>query len=188
MTEQVMIPDGLPSLSRGSHSPTEGAGCVMELISVLAGENWSDQPACTHPILGAAAIMTNDNLTDEDRPLLVPLIGRLIGTTDRSTPVTMALRTHLADQQQTTDVNDTPDSIVRDSWHSVFSTYIEQNRLACTCGECDAEKHAAAKPMVAWLARLIDVYDEASGRQVGARRVITHDEAVYVREVVTART
>jgi len=45
----MTAPDFLPVLSHGSHtSPKEGA-CVMEYVSVLAGEPWTDRPACTHP-------------------------------------------------------------------------------------------------------------------------------------------
>src|SRR6266702_1305133 len=37
----------VPVLSRGKHrSPRKGA-CFMELASYLAGERWSDHPACT---------------------------------------------------------------------------------------------------------------------------------------------
>jgi len=74
------IPDGLPSLAAGTHDSHEGVGCVMEYVSLLAGEAWSDHPACTHPVLAAAARNVNDRLADEARHLLVPLIPRLFGT------------------------------------------------------------------------------------------------------------
>ena len=48
---QPQLPDLLPVLSRGKHrNPRKGA-CFMELASYLAGERWSDHPACTHPLL-----------------------------------------------------------------------------------------------------------------------------------------
>ena len=75
-----MTPDFLPRLATGNHTdPSQGA-CVMEYVSVLAGEPFTDAPACTHPVLAAAAIRVNDSLNDADRALLVPLIGRLFGT------------------------------------------------------------------------------------------------------------
>ena len=41
----------VPVLSRGKHrNPRKGA-CFMEFASYLAGEPWSDHPACTHPLL-----------------------------------------------------------------------------------------------------------------------------------------
>lgn len=74
------VPDLMPILSKGAHtSPTEGA-CVMELVSYLAGEEWSDSPACTHPVLAMMARRVNDRLPDSERHVLVPLIGRLFGT------------------------------------------------------------------------------------------------------------
>ena len=75
------IPNTLPTLSAGAHRPDEGNACVMEYVSLLAGEEWSDSPSCTHPALSRAAQVVNDRLSDDDRHLLVPLIGRLFGTT-----------------------------------------------------------------------------------------------------------
>jgi hypothetical protein len=71
-------PDGLPTLSRGSHAEGSGFACIMEYVSVLAGEQWSDHPQCTNPYISAVARELNDHLMDEDRHLLVPLIGRLL--------------------------------------------------------------------------------------------------------------
>lgn len=74
------IPDGMPVLSAGAHSgPSEGA-CIMEYASVIAGEEWSDTPACTHPVLTLVAQKVNDDLSDADRHLLLPLLPRLMGT------------------------------------------------------------------------------------------------------------
>lgn len=76
------IPDSLPSLAHGAHDAEAGEACVMEYVSLLAGEEWSDRPECTHPILAHEARTTNDLLLDHDRQRLVPLIGRLFGTTE----------------------------------------------------------------------------------------------------------
>lgn len=73
-------PDGLPTLSRGSHRAHDGEACVMEYVSLLAGEDWTDRPRCTHPMLSAAARVVNDSLHDDARHLMIPLIGRLFGT------------------------------------------------------------------------------------------------------------
>jgi hypothetical protein len=71
----------LPLLSRGKHrSPRKGA-CFMELASVLAGERWSDHPACTHPLLAALARHVNDHTSDAGRPRLAGLIPSVIGVT-----------------------------------------------------------------------------------------------------------
>ena len=74
-------PDVLPLLSRGKHrSPRKGA-CFMELASYLAGERWSDHPACTHPLLAALARHVNDRTSDAARPQLARLIPSVIGLT-----------------------------------------------------------------------------------------------------------
>lgn len=77
------VPEALPTLSSGKHEPGQGQACVMEYVSILAGESFSDHPACTDPVLAAAARTVNDWLTDDGRHMLVPLIGRLFGTASR---------------------------------------------------------------------------------------------------------
>ncbi|MGV9306101.1 MULTISPECIES: hypothetical protein [unclassified Nonomuraea] len=73
--------DHMPILSRGRHrNPRKGA-CFMELASYLAGERWSDHPACTHPLLAGLARLVNDHTTDENRSKLVPLVPSIIGLT-----------------------------------------------------------------------------------------------------------
>lgn len=76
----TQIPDGLPTLSGGSHGKHEGKACVMEYVSLLAGEEWSDMPSCTNRLIARAAQAVNDRAEDKDRHLLVPVIGRLFGT------------------------------------------------------------------------------------------------------------
>src|SRR5215216_4259373 len=71
----------LPILSRGKHrSPRRGA-CFMEFASLLAGERWSDHPACTHPLLAAVARHVNDYTSDAGRARLGELIPSVIGLT-----------------------------------------------------------------------------------------------------------
>jgi hypothetical protein len=74
-------PDGVPQLARGKHrNPRKGA-CFMEFASYLAGERWSDHPACTHPLLAAVARLVNDHTSDAARQRLVPLIPAVVGLT-----------------------------------------------------------------------------------------------------------
>jgi hypothetical protein len=75
------LPEMLPVLSRGKHrNPRKGA-CFMELASYLAGERWSDHPACTHSLLASVARLVNDHTSDEGRPRLAELIPSVIGLT-----------------------------------------------------------------------------------------------------------
>jgi hypothetical protein len=78
---QSQLPEMLPLLSRGKHrNPRKGA-CFMELASYLAGERWSDHPACTHSLLASVARLVNDHTSDEGRPQLAELIPSVIGLT-----------------------------------------------------------------------------------------------------------
>ena len=73
------VPEGVPVLSPGRHrSPRRGA-CFMEFASFLAGERWSDHPSCTHPLLAQLARQVNDNVGDDGRQRLVPLIPSVVG-------------------------------------------------------------------------------------------------------------
>jgi hypothetical protein len=77
----IRPPELLPVLSRGKHrNPRKGA-CFMEMASYLAGERWSDHPACTHPLLAAVARLVNDHSSDAGRTRLVELIPSVIGLT-----------------------------------------------------------------------------------------------------------
>lgn len=68
-----------PLLS-GAHKDITEGGCIMEMVSYLAGEPWSDSPECACPILTGFAIRLNDRFTDEHRQLLKPLIPLLVNT------------------------------------------------------------------------------------------------------------
>jgi hypothetical protein len=83
----MKIPFSLPSLDKGAHSEGSGQACIMEYVSVLAGENFSDAPACTHPVLAHLSRRVFDLMsTDDARHTMVPYIGRLFGTTPPSDP------------------------------------------------------------------------------------------------------
>jgi hypothetical protein len=54
----------------------------MEFASFLAGERWSDHPACTHPLVATLARDVNDLTSDAARDELMPLVTRVIGVHD----------------------------------------------------------------------------------------------------------
>ena len=81
MRSATTQPEGLPILSPGQHrSPRRGA-CFMEFASYLAGERWSDHPACTQGTLAHLARMVNDRTSDAGRARLTPLVPSVIGLT-----------------------------------------------------------------------------------------------------------
>jgi len=54
--------------------------CVMEAISLLTGEQRTDNPACVAPSLIVMGIRLNDWATEEQRQTLKAFVARLIGT------------------------------------------------------------------------------------------------------------
>ncbi len=80
-THDLSVPEQLPMLSPGKHRTARKGACFMELVSYLAGERWSDHPACTHPLLAAVARGVNDYTSDAARPRLAVLIPSVIGLT-----------------------------------------------------------------------------------------------------------
>lgn len=61
----VAVPGSLPVLSRGRHERPERGACVMEYVSVLAGEPFSDTPRCSHAALATLARLVNDRIADD---------------------------------------------------------------------------------------------------------------------------
>ena len=94
MRDSMAHQDVMPILSPGRHrSPRRGA-CFMEFASYLAGERWSDHPACTHGTLAHLARLVNDRTSDAGRARLAPLIPTVIGLTsdDPLLDVVLAVR------------------------------------------------------------------------------------------------
>lgn len=153
---KVGVPDGLPSLDAGYHPPGSGKACVMELVSVIAGEKWSDQPLTVHPYLAAAGIYINDRMSNEDRHLLLPLVGRFFGT--RFPEADAPLRRYFADQH----------TLVSEFGHNVMITYPPEGvgawvtvpsgfRAPCPCPDCNGGN--GPQVSLAWLTGALDVVD-----------------------------
>lgn len=75
----------LGPLARGSHDPGRTA-CIMEAAAYVAGEVWSDEPACVCPVIATFARSLNDdmpdNLRDELLRPLIPIVVETKGTRD----------------------------------------------------------------------------------------------------------
>lgn len=67
-------------LGRGVHANPRRGCNVLEYASVLAGERWSSRPRSVHPALADIVGIVNDQMTDDNRQLLVPLAPWLLGT------------------------------------------------------------------------------------------------------------
>ena len=67
-------------LSKGKHrSPDDGA-CVMELASMLAGEQFSDHPVSVCPVIAALLRSYNDSIGDRRRQDLYAYASRVVGS------------------------------------------------------------------------------------------------------------
>jgi hypothetical protein len=67
-------------LSKGKHTSPEDGACVMELASMLAGEQFSDHPASVCPVIGSFLRAYNDSLDDTRRQDLYAYASRVVGT------------------------------------------------------------------------------------------------------------
>jgi hypothetical protein len=86
----MTTPLDVPVLARGTHlTPNHGA-CLMEFVSILAGEAFSDSPRCTHPALATLARVVNDTVSDGARPALLQFAPLLAGA-DSPTAHTAAI-------------------------------------------------------------------------------------------------
>ena len=159
------IPDGLPSLAQGAHPAGSGRACVMELVSVIAGEEWTDHPKCVHPMLACAAIVVNDQLPDHLRHrLLVPHIGRFFGT-NRSELTTPLRRYYAQGNHWFPPIGD--DSMIRASYSRVI-----RDEHCPGCGATLAVK---------WLSGALDVAEAILDQ---APREITTTDVHRVRQVL----
>jgi hypothetical protein len=75
----VPIPDGMPVLDAGAHRDARSGSCLMEYVSVLAGERFTDRPRCTHPAVAALAWQINDAVSHPARQELGPRAADLVG-------------------------------------------------------------------------------------------------------------
>ena len=68
------------SLARGKHTSPRGGACVMELASMLAGEQFSDRPASVCPVVAAFLRAYNDAVDDRRRQDLYRYAAAAVGT------------------------------------------------------------------------------------------------------------
>jgi len=68
------------TLDEGGHKDFNDGHCAMEVVSWLAGEGFTDAPACASPVLRRYTIALNDRWDNEKRQLLTPYLPRMVGT------------------------------------------------------------------------------------------------------------
>jgi hypothetical protein len=67
-------------LDAGGHSNPADGHCLLEVVSMLAGQPFNDHPPCVSPVLRSYGIALNDRWNDEQRQKLLPYAPRLLNT------------------------------------------------------------------------------------------------------------
>jgi hypothetical protein len=92
-------------LCRGAHrSPADGA-CVMELVSMLAGERFTDRPQTACPVIGAFLRAYNDVVGDASRQDLLACASTVVAS---RRPAYEALRVQRCVDEAIAAYEDTP--------------------------------------------------------------------------------
>lgn len=199
-----MIPDGLPTLAPGAHNEGDGKACVMEFVSVLAGEQWSDKPNCTLLPIAYVAQRVNDVLSDENRNRLLPLIPRLIGTNPDDDAMKVkaakAILVTLIDKHPNTakqamcgmhpaniknDLLDMPDTL--STLHRVTDvivrTAVHLCNNGCGCVLCRGMNANDPSPMQV-LEEVLDAYDRFMGRGTDDMVEVSEERYAVARDTI----
>jgi hypothetical protein len=67
-------------LERGAHRSPEDGACVMELASMIAGEEFSDHPMCASPVVAALLRSLNDAVGGNRREELRHYASAVVGS------------------------------------------------------------------------------------------------------------
>ncbi len=67
-------------ISRGKHAHPDDGACVMELASMLAGEQFTDHPASVCPVIGSFLRAYNDLVDDDRRQDLYTSASLVVGS------------------------------------------------------------------------------------------------------------
>lgn len=190
----MTIPDLMPILSAGAHEGPEEGACIMELASFLAGEKWSDFPACTNRTLARAAQQVNDQFErDADRQRLLELLPRVMGTPENSTEITIAIATAAADYVKPLVghrhiwVDDNARCAQRNLARALLAAAPQAIFNAVASVTCDAmfAVDASGGDLVHFLSTIIDAYDVAVGRTEAS--VVTEDDLRRCAELTGAK-
>jgi hypothetical protein len=87
------VPEHLSRLRPGAHLGPDDGACLMEYVSMLAGEPFGDAPRCADALLATLARLVNDATSDSGRPQLIQFASRLVGCrgTDPRRPPAVAV-------------------------------------------------------------------------------------------------
>jgi hypothetical protein len=84
----------LVELARGQHTGPGDGACLMEAAAYLAGEAWSDAPACASDVIAGLLRTWNDLLPERPRQELRRYLPRIVAS--QGTPAQETQRAELA--------------------------------------------------------------------------------------------
>lgn len=161
------IPNGMPTLSGGKHTKDSGKACMMEYISMLAGEGWTDYPACTDRVVASEVQWINDSMPDSQRHRLLPYISRIMG----AAPYRDEEGLELEVAQAKCDIS-VPHFLAA---------------VACTdqcCRTSEVRQRMMGDYLIERVEALLDTYDRVAGKQ--EYREVTETELRELAEAVKA--
>lgn len=152
--------DFIPVLSAGPHDNPKNGACIMEMVSFMSGDEWTDTPKCTDLFLAYVAQKVNDGMSSEHRHLILSQFDRLFNTSFDNPD---AERTWL--NQVEKKFGYIASNISRSSISSFAHALAEEHFYAkwfeCTLLRSDLETDEA---LVSILKEALDTYDEYVGR------------------------
>ena len=79
-SDQIGLQLGSVRLEPGAHDSPDDGVCIVELASMLAGEEFSDDPECVDEVIASFLRSWNDRASYSDRQRLLPYAERVVGT------------------------------------------------------------------------------------------------------------
>ena len=79
-TKETTMTSTAITLDKGAHDSPDDGMCLLEAVSFVRGEAFSDHPKCVSPVLAEFGRNLNDVLPDDTRQQLVPFVALLPGT------------------------------------------------------------------------------------------------------------
>ena len=156
---------------------------MMEYISFLAGEKWTDFPSCTNRVLAKAAQYANDEMSREPRQRLLSLIPRLMGASESSLEIDLAIAEEAASQVLPLIGHQIP--IVHNTAEDAqFALHASHPHPEHVVGSAFTAAAVGGMDPVEFLSALIDAYDRVTGRN--ETPVVTEDDFRRLAELTNA--
>jgi hypothetical protein len=166
-------PDFMPVLSDGSHeNPSQGA-CVMEYASILAGEEFTDNPMCSHKNVTHIAQLVNDLLPPDERHRILEHLPRIMNT-------------RIDDLVLSNEVSNALELFDNEWRESMRLKYVHVLAMpAVAASFWTIATYVTPKDYLEHLEKTLDLFDELTGRTPADYRPITEADYKTLREATS---